>query len=376
LQGVTLLPAASAQSATLVSWVTGWSNAGQGKWYGNSSIGVLEVVAPQDGAGTRSVPRTADGTGTMSFSFVMTNPTAPVTPTGSHFVAISQIGLDPTALIYPNDATKKPVTVMQPKFTTAEIVQSNPYPAALNTITVTVQSNVPLPGSCNVRITISNLEGACVDLHSTPVTTTSGVVITGRCGPLVNHIRCGGTGGTANPASAIYCNETTGNCGNVVAQNSTTYDFVPNSAGTVVLLGEHASIFGTANENSKKASALWDPDSKSLTMHTVGGGMASTTTLYTFQFQVRNPMAGQSSPPVNISSSGIAIAPTPMVKNPKKIPPPNIFQGAVKESEPMEVRGLQTAASFTKMEIRQSVSAAGQTNEITVTLETNVPRPH
>jgi len=307
----------------------------------------------------------------MSFSFVMTNPTAPVTPTGSHFVAISQIGLASTALKYEPDATKKPVTVIQPKFTTAEIVQSNPYPAALNTITVTVRSNVPLPGSCNVRITISNLEGACVDLHSTPVTTTTSGEIIGRCGPLVNHIRCGGTGGTANPASAIYCNEATGDCGNVVAQSS-TYNFVRNSAGTVVLLGAHASIFGTANDNSKKASALWDPDSKSLTMHTVGGVMAHDTS-YTFQFRVRNPTAGQSSPLVNISSSGISIANTSMVKNPKKIPPLDILAGVPKESEPMEVRGLQTAASFTKREIRQSVSAAGQTNVITVTLQTNVP---
>ena len=78
------------------------------------------------------------------------------------------------------------------------------------------------------------------DLHSSPVTTQfNNGEIHGRCGPLFNHIRCGGTGGTANPASAIYCNEANGYCGNSAAhknaQASTTYDFVPNSAAPIKL---------------------------------------------------------------------------------------------------------------------------------------------
>jgi hypothetical protein len=299
-QNVTLVPAVSAENATLVPWETGSSNAGQGKWYGDSSIGVLMMNASQ--------LEVVSSTQTMSFSFNMTNPYVPVTPTSSHFVTIKQIGLAPTALTYPETAAHIPITVIQPTFTTAEIVQSNPYPAALNTITVTLRSNVPLPGSCSVRITISNLEGACVE-----------------------------------------------------------------SADNVVQLqGTGANAFGLNNTAAGAASALWDPSSKSVTLHTVGSGMESAQT-YTFQFIVRNPTMGQSSPLVMVRSSSIAIAPTSMVKNPASIVPPNIFQGSVKESEPMEVRGSQTAASFTKMKIGQSVILAGQTNEITVTLQTNVP---
>jgi len=45
---------------------------------------------------------------------------------------------------------------------------------------------------------------------------------------------CGGTGATAHPANAIYCNEEIGWCGDTEAhrnaQPSTAYDFVPKSA--------------------------------------------------------------------------------------------------------------------------------------------------
>jgi hypothetical protein len=312
LQNVTLNPTVSITTSTnttsnatynttvidrSVSWAAS-SNAGDGTWHGDSSIGILMINASQI-----EVLSTA----TMWFRFTVTNPYVPVTPTNYHFVGIAQIGLGDTQLSYPvGQATKVPITVIEPTFTTAEIVQSNPYPAALNTITVTIRSNVPLPGSCKVRITISNLEGACVE----------------------------------------------------------------RSDDVVELSGTNANAFGL--NHTAEGTALWEPSSKSVVLHTVGSGMAADQK-YTFQFNVRNPTSGQQSPDVEIESSSIVIAATSMDKNPASILPANIFQAVVKESEPMEVRGQLTAARFTKMKIGQSVTGAGQTNEITVTLQTNVP---
>jgi hypothetical protein len=67
-----------------------------------------------------------------------------------------------------------------------------------------------------------------------PAAAPGNVEPVGRCGPLFNNIRCGGTGATAHPANAIYCNEEIGWCGDTEAhrnaQPSTAYDFVPKSA--------------------------------------------------------------------------------------------------------------------------------------------------
>ena len=67
-----------------------------------------------------------------------------------------------------------------------------------------------------------------------PAAAPGNVEPVGRCGPLFNNIRCGGTGATAHPANAIYCNEEIGWCGNTEghrnAQPSTAFDFVAQSA--------------------------------------------------------------------------------------------------------------------------------------------------
>jgi hypothetical protein len=78
------------------------------------------------------------------------------------------------------------------------------------------------------------LNASCVVRTSTPVATLdkNGVpnALLGRCGPLFNHIRCGGTGVTEYPVGAIYCNEANGLCDDNEAhrnaQPSTEYDFV------------------------------------------------------------------------------------------------------------------------------------------------------
>jgi hypothetical protein len=77
------------------------------------------------------------------------------------------------------------------------------------------------------------LNASCVVRSSTVTTLHNNGVpdeLIGRCGPLFNHVRCGGTGVTEYPAGAIYCNEANGWCGNTEehrnAQPSTEYDFI------------------------------------------------------------------------------------------------------------------------------------------------------
>ena len=97
------------------------------------------------------------------------------------------------------------------------------------------------------------LNASCVVRSSTVTTLHNNGVpdeLIGRCGPLFNHVRCGGTGVTEYPAGAIYCNEANGWCGNTEehrnAQPSTEYDFIAASE-TLVNNALFATPFGDEN---------------------------------------------------------------------------------------------------------------------------------
>jgi len=282
-----------------VTWA-GSSKVGTGTWHGDSSTGVLTINATD-------VEVTAGEI--MWFKFTIKNPFEAVSPMFDHFVAIQQIGLDQTRLTHPVDSKLVPITVIDPIFKIASIVQSTPYPAALNTITVTLESNVKLPGACDVKITVSGLEGACVESAN-------------------NIVQLEGTG-------------------------ADTFRF-------------------SLTNSTAESKAAWNADAKSVAFYTAGTGMEADTK-YTFQFKVRNPTTGQTSPVITIESSGIVITPRSMEKNPNSMVPPGVFLGLAKEAEPIEVRGAVIAAAFVKMKIGQSSAGAGETNEITVTIQTNVP---
>ena len=85
---------------------------------------------------------------------------------------------------------------------------------------------------------------------SQTLTTSLSTSASGRCGPLFNHVRCGGTGVTEYPAGAIYCNEANGWCGNTEehrnAQPSTEYDFIAASE-TLVNNALFATPFGAVS---------------------------------------------------------------------------------------------------------------------------------
>jgi len=135
-----------------VPWVDS-SRVGAGTWDG----GVLIISAPQDDVST------VHSMHSMSFAFTMKNPLEAVAPLFDHTIAIQEIGLQKTKLTVSPITNLVPITVIAPAFTTASIVQSNPYPAGTNIISITLESNVDLPEACKVQITIAGLVGACVE---------------------------------------------------------------------------------------------------------------------------------------------------------------------------------------------------------------------
>jgi hypothetical protein len=94
---------------------------------------------------------------------------------------------------------------------------------------------------------------------------------------------------------------------------------------------------------------------------------------YTITFEIRNPYTAQSSPSVSIEAMGIFVNKTAMEKNPNRITPPNILDAAPSETEPLEIRGLAVASTFSVKRIGQSNANPGEANTITVTLAMNIP---
>jgi hypothetical protein len=193
------------------------------------------------------------------FSFSFDNPKEAVQPLDAPVLEIAEIGLLPTPVNYPPalDPALRPVTVMQPGFETLDIVQSNPYPAALNTITVTIESVVPLPSDCDVAITISGFQGACVE--------------------------------AADKVVAL-----------VDSDDNNINQFVASP--------------------TRPSAAMWDDAAKAIKFYMAGPGMQANTP-YSFSFTVRNPTTGQASPAISIESAGIVIPAQEMDKNPNSDTP-------------------------------------------------------
>jgi len=99
----------------------------------------------------------------LSFSFVVDNPTVGTVPDSIPTVQIDGIGMPVAIMDRSSDPDEWPITVREATFTTKGITQSSPYPAAQNIITVNLEISEALAGDCDVVITISGLENACVE---------------------------------------------------------------------------------------------------------------------------------------------------------------------------------------------------------------------
>ena len=77
--------------------------------------------------------------------------------------------------------------------------------------------------------------GPCTECKPNTYKAGGGNASVERCGPKFFGNRCGGSGATALPSWALYCNEESGWCGQTdahqQAQVSTAYDFVANNGG-------------------------------------------------------------------------------------------------------------------------------------------------
>ena len=157
----------------------------------------------------------------------------------------------------------------------AKMCQSNPWPGAQNTLTVTLTANIPLRTACQSKVVISNLDQACMEGVSD--FTADGTVFPAACyspGTLaLNSAADGGTDGGLVPTSTDF--------------------------------GAGATFQDTAG---------WSYDYDAARQ--VHGGKLTLTVLtdtavdteYVFSFTIRNPSFGQASPPIRVGGTGIPIA--------------------------------------------------------------------
>jgi len=255
----------------------------------------------------------------ISFTISIQNPNDPTSPDRPPTAEIAGIGMDNITMERSTDYTLWPVTVIDVVFSKSEIVQSTPYPASGNRLTITLAVSSTIAASCKMKIIVSGLEGACFSSA-----TKSGVVdMQGVAAPRFDH----------SQATAI----------------------APSNVSGVV-----------------HSRASWDAVYEELSFYVAGEGLMAEQD-YTFSFEIRNPSSAQSSPSVSIEAIGIPIIATSMQKNPNKITPPSIFGSTPSEAEPMEIRGLSVSSSFLIKKIGQSNANPGETNSITLTLSLNLP---
>jgi hypothetical protein len=175
------------------------------------------------------------------------------------------------------------LTIRQAVFSKKEIGQKTPWPGALNLMTITLNSNVPLYGAqvrCDTNITISGFDGACIR----------------------------------------------GNRSQVLGINDTYFNHP--QLRVLPLIGDNASIFAETTLNAGSSSAIrnratWDGESRSVRMRLVGllGGADSENrqqTQIVFSFELLNPVEAQASPRIEIEARGIPIARSEMIKDLKE----------------------------------------------------------
>jgi len=117
-----------------------------------------------DGQIVVAVEEDLEAGSTYSFSFEVENPTTAVNAS-TPFLSIVLDGdtvADMQRMLVPQQRENRPITVFHAMFETTNIVQNTPYPSNPNVLTVKWTTNVPLPAACDVVVTISGLDGACV----------------------------------------------------------------------------------------------------------------------------------------------------------------------------------------------------------------------
>eukprot|EP00961_Rhodomonas_salina_P295938 3935902-Rhodomonas_salina.2 len=209
------------------------------------------------------------------------------------------------------DESADPLYVLEPEFTVYQMGQTSPWPADLNTLTLTLATNVPLTPDCSI-ITISNLEGACA-----------------TDGPL------------AMPPTVSIFEDLDG-----------TADF-----GTWV--GEDDDLRGIVI-----GSMTFVPQSRT-----------TVDTEYVLEFEVRNPVAAQNSPAIAVSASGIPFGATLVNKDLTTVlanpctNSPLVCEFDEGDAAPLLVYG----PTFLQKDVSQSMPYPLKQNTITVTLLSNIP---
>ena len=267
----------------------------------------------------------------FEFTFVVKNQMSPRSSTAVHvhMAGILNFALDSVLLTVPsglNDwyssislarsatvaAWKDPLFVLAPAFTKRIMGQTTPWPGTVNTLHVTIATNVPLWAECSTLM-ILNLEGACSQDGSKDL---------------------GGTDAS---------------------------DF-EDQAGT-----DSKGTYLSVRDEDRNIDV-----GKLIFIPTTG---TSENTDYTFSFQVNNPVLAQNSPGIQIEALGIPIVPTLFQKDTTTVltSPCDSVSLACKwtagDAAPLKV----FAPMFLQKDISQSIPYPMKTNTITVTLMTNIP---
>jgi len=283
-----------------------WKNLSAGG--GDVSSMTISITASEVAAST-----------TLVFKFTIQNPSAPTSPDIAPTAQITGVGIRNITMTRPISPLLWPVSVESIIFKKKEIVQTSPFPAATNTVTITLAVSANIAASCNVKIVITGLEGACF-----PSATSGGVVsISGAGATLFDH-------------------------------------------------SQAAALAASNNSGVVHSRASWDAVNEELSFFVSGSGLTASSD-YVIQFTIRNPPSAQSSPDISIEAFGIPIVRSAMDKNPKGIIPAGIFGSNPTEAKPLQIRGLSASSAFIEKKIGQSNANPGEANTLTMTLKINLP---
>lgn len=270
----------------------------------------------------------------LSFSFHVTNPSqqTDANPVSISFGTTSSliwsfqsqantVGpgmlLPDQRMIMPARDNRRPITVTSANFLATNaprvgnVFQSTPYPSKTNTITVSLQSSVPLNTKCDLIIILGPFNGACM------------------------------------------------------SDNLASFDV---KAGSLAV-GDNTTVLREWNAKSGELRLTIKANGIPYTE-----GVSSQQLLW-FSFNVKNPVNAQMSPNIFVKSLGITIPEVEVERNLLQVGPSDLQSGTPEDATPMYVRGLQIPNQFVDLNVGQHTAEPGASNIITVTISTNIPLP-
>lgn len=346
-----------------------------GKVFWDGRVGEDEVELDDNKAAVLFVRETIERERDYTVSFSFNNP---ATPQQSPVVFIRTVGLGtleskvemdrddmtvlttslcPYSQCWASAGDAMPLQVLTPRFVTRAIEQSNPFPGADNTITVTISFNVPL------FPTVRNCSAIGYTTASRALRSTeTGAGNTLCVGGLLAGSECNTDANCNDLTSDGPMTCSVGVCdedrltGIRVVLLGLTGPLTPNGPLDIIdATGRGGHLFFAASEGGTIGQGLWEQSVGVLSL-AVAQKMEPAVN-YSFSFTTTNPIAAQESPPVSIAlAGGLSTAPVPMNRS-------------VGDGAPVKVLTVR----FLYTRVSQTNPYPFAVNTIHVTLATNLP---